>query len=186
MHCMERFRSIDFVQKREADHANAAKCRAECPDRELPAVCKKVADGNQIRVRAGSRKTIRGIHLQELRSDARPRMRIAVKLAPMPDLKLKLDRLFVDAADCEMVGRLAADPDKRAQYRRKAEELRAVAERVRSQIASRPRSDTDFLLQQAQRCRGLSVTLADDALKADLLTLAEELEQTAKRARGVS
>jgi hypothetical protein len=104
----------------------------------------------------------------------------------MPDLKLKLEQLFADAADCEIVGRLAADPDKRAQYRHKAEELRAVAERVRAQISQRPRKDTEFLLEQARRCRSLSITLADDALKADLLTLADELEQTAQRERGVS
>ena len=104
----------------------------------------------------------------------------------MPDLKLKLEQLFADAADCEMVGRLAADADKRVQYRQKAEELRALAERVRTQISQRPRNDTDFLLQQAQRCRSLSVALADDALKSNLLALAAELEQTAQRERGVS
>lgn len=104
----------------------------------------------------------------------------------MPDLKLKLEQLFTDAADCEMVGRLAVDATKRAEYRRRAEELRAVAERVREQIAQRPRTDTDFLLQQAQRCRDMSSTLADETLKANLLTLASELEQTAKRERSVS
>lgn len=103
----------------------------------------------------------------------------------MPDLKLKLEQLFADAADCDMVGRLAADPDKRAQYRLNAEELRAVAERVRAQISQRPRNDADFLLQQAQLCRSMSATLADDALKADLLALAAELELTVQRERGV-
>ena len=104
----------------------------------------------------------------------------------MPDLKLKLEQLFTDAADCEMVGRLAVDPQKRTQYRQRAEELRAVADRVRAQISARPRSDVDFLLAQAQRCRNLSIDLADDALKAHLLTLADELELTARGQGGIS
>src|SRR5689334_18556394 len=130
---------------RRAPHANAAPYRPYRPRHELPSLRQEVADGDPVCDRAGSRKTVqRGIHLQELRDDARSRARIAVKRpTPMPDLKLKLEQLFADAADCEMVGRLAADADKRTQYRQRADELRAVAERVRAQLSQRPRSDAD-------------------------------------------
>jgi hypothetical protein len=102
----------------------------------------------------------------------------------MPDLKNKLDKLLSDAADCQMIGSLAADPNTRADYRRRAEEFRALAEQLRSQLIERPRSDSEFLLQQALRCRRLAETLADAALKTDVLDLAAELERTAKRVRG--
>lgn len=104
----------------------------------------------------------------------------------MPDLKLKLDSLLSGAADCEMIGSLAADADKRAYYRQRAGELRALAERVRAQISEQPRTDVEFLSEQAVRCRELAGALVDDALKADLLSLAAELEQTVKGQRGLS
>jgi len=107
-------------------------------------------------------------------------------LAPMPDLNLKLETLVAGAAECELVGNLASDVATRTAYRRRADELRALAERVRTQIAERPRTDFEFLLQQARRCRSLATTMADDALKSDLLTLADELERTGNRERGVS
>lgn len=106
-------------------------------------------------------------------------------LPPMPDLKPRLEDLLMGAAECEMVGNLATDPARRAEYRQKAEKLHALAERVRSQVVERPRSDGEFLRQQALRCRTLAATLTDDALKVDLLSLATELEQTAHRDGGV-
>jgi hypothetical protein len=64
--------------------------------------------------------------------------------------------------------------------------LRALAERVRTQVVERPRTDGEFLRQQARRCRTLAATLTDDLLKSALLSLATELEQTAHRDSGVS
>jgi hypothetical protein len=107
-------------------------------------------------------------------------------LPPMPDLKLKLETLIAGAAECEMIGSLAADPAKRAAYRQRAQDMRELAERVRTQIGARPRRDIQFLSEQALRCRSLADALADDALKIDLLALADELEQTAMRERGLS
>jgi predicted lipoprotein len=104
----------------------------------------------------------------------------------MPDLKMKLETLIAGAAECEMIGNLAADPAKRAEFRRRAQDMRELAERVRTQVADRPRSDLEFLTQQAQRCRSLADTIADESLKTNLEALADELEQTATRARGVS
>lgn len=99
---------------------------------------------------------------------------------------MKLETLVAGAADCEMIGSLAADPGKRAEFRQRAQEMRELAERVRTQVADRPRSDLEFLAQQAQRCRSLADTIADEDLKINLLALADELEQTARRERGVS
>jgi hypothetical protein len=104
----------------------------------------------------------------------------------LPDLKLKLDRLFSDAADCQLIGDLASDPAKRAEYRRRAELFRALAEQVRTQITARPRSDIEFLAQQALRCRRLAATISDDAMQADLMTLAQELENKANQERGAA
>ena len=99
---------------------------------------------------------------------------------------MKLETLIAGAAECEMIGNLAADPAKRVTFRRRAMEMRELAERVRTQVGARPRTDLEFLSQQALRCRGLADAVADDDLKANLLTLADELEQTARRERGVS
>ena len=104
----------------------------------------------------------------------------------MPDLKLKLETLIAGAAECEMIGSLAADPDKRTAYRQKARDMRELAERVRTQIADRPRTDLEFLTQQALHCRDLAATVADGELQTNLLSLADELEQAAMRARSVS
>lgn len=102
----------------------------------------------------------------------------------MPDLKLKLEKLLADAADCQMLGSLATDPQKRTEYRQRAEQFRMVAEQVRAQVTQRPRSDIEFLLEQAARCRSLAASLADEAMNADLLALASELELKARQERG--
>jgi hypothetical protein len=104
----------------------------------------------------------------------------------MPDLKMKLETLVAGAAECEMIGNLAADPAKRAEFRQRAQDMRDLAERVRTQVAERPRTDLEFLTQQSRRCRSLADTIADESLKTNLTALADELEQTATRARGVS
>jgi hypothetical protein len=61
---------------------------------------------------------------------------------------------------------------------------RDTAEQVRVHISERPRADIGFLLRQAARCRGLAAGLDDDAMKADLLALAADLEKTATREGG--
>jgi hypothetical protein len=102
----------------------------------------------------------------------------------MPDLKLKLEKLFADAADCQLLGGLSADPTKRAEYHRRADEFRELALRVRRQIGERPRSDIGFLLEQARLCRALAMSTRDDDMQQDLLALAQELEQTARQGAG--
>jgi hypothetical protein len=102
----------------------------------------------------------------------------------MPDLKIKLDTLLSHAADCQMLGSLSTDAETRAQYGERAEQFRTLAEQVQKQITAKPRSDFEFLLQQAARCRGLAAGVEDDAVRADLMALAADLEQTAKTGRG--
>jgi hypothetical protein len=101
----------------------------------------------------------------------------------MADLKIKLDTLLSHAADCQIIGNSATDPETRDEYRERAEQFRVLAKQVRAQISERPRADVGFLLEQATRCRGLAAGLDDSAMKADLLALAADLEQAAKRER---
>jgi len=104
----------------------------------------------------------------------------------MLDLKFKLDTLLSHAADCQMLGSLSTDAETEAQYRERADQFRALAEAVRNQIAARPGNDIDFLFEQAARCRGLAAGIDDVAMKADLMALAADLDQTAKSERGDS
>ena len=101
----------------------------------------------------------------------------------MVDLKIKLDTLLSHAADCQMIGSSATDAETRGHYRERAEQYRVLAEHVRAQISDRPRTDIEFLREQATRCRRLAAGLDDNAMKSDLLALAADLEQTAKRER---
>ena len=53
----------------------------------------------------------------------------------MKDLEAKLAKLLDDANDCDIIGNLATDPRKRASFRRMAQEFRAMADRLRADIA---------------------------------------------------
>lgn len=55
----------------------------------------------------------------------------------MEDLKAKLDKLIAEAAECDLIGNLASDSDKRDLFRRLADLHRAMAEAVRQEIAKR-------------------------------------------------
>jgi len=46
----------------------------------------------------------------------------------MPDLRAKIEQLREKAADCELLGNLATDPDVREENRRQAEEYRRMIE----------------------------------------------------------
>jgi len=56
----------------------------------------------------------------------------------MKDLQAKLERLLAEAQDCDLIGNLASDHDKRATFRRMAEQLRQMAEQLKADIAARP------------------------------------------------
>jgi hypothetical protein len=55
----------------------------------------------------------------------------------MKDLQAKLESLLAEAQDCDLIGNLATDPDKRATFRRMAAQLREVAEQLKADIAAR-------------------------------------------------
>ena len=54
----------------------------------------------------------------------------------MEDLKSKLEKLLSEAEDCELIGRLATDPNKRELFKKLAKDLRAMANDIRVVIAS--------------------------------------------------
>lgn len=53
----------------------------------------------------------------------------------MEDLNAKLEKLIAEAADCEMIGNLAADKAKRDLFRKLASELRMMAQDIQALIA---------------------------------------------------
>jgi len=55
----------------------------------------------------------------------------------MKDLKAELEKLLVNAEDCDLIARLATDPDKRQTFSRIATQLREMAAELRSDIAAR-------------------------------------------------
>jgi hypothetical protein len=55
----------------------------------------------------------------------------------MEDLSARLEKLLVEAEDCELIGRLATDIRKRAVFEKLAVDLRALALNVQSAINAR-------------------------------------------------
>jgi hypothetical protein len=53
----------------------------------------------------------------------------------MEDLNAKLEKLLMDAEDCDLVGRLAADPNKRELFEKLAADLRAITRDIQVVIA---------------------------------------------------
>jgi hypothetical protein len=55
----------------------------------------------------------------------------------MQDLQKKLEKLLTEAEDCDLIGRLAADKQKRELFKRLATDLRAMAHDIETMIASK-------------------------------------------------
>jgi hypothetical protein len=55
----------------------------------------------------------------------------------MEDLSTKLEKLLMDAEDCDLIGRLAADRNKRELFEKLAADLRAIARDIQVVIAGR-------------------------------------------------
>jgi hypothetical protein len=55
----------------------------------------------------------------------------------MKDLKAELEKLEVNAEDCELIARLATEPVKRETFKRIAKQLRDMAAELRADIAAR-------------------------------------------------
>ncbi|SHM74871.1 hypothetical protein [Bradyrhizobium lablabi] len=57
----------------------------------------------------------------------------------MEDLRAKLEKLLIEAEDCDLIGRLATDPKKRELFKKLAADLRAIAHDIQTVIAGRTR-----------------------------------------------
>ncbi|SDJ80092.1 MULTISPECIES: hypothetical protein [Bradyrhizobium] len=57
----------------------------------------------------------------------------------MEDLRAKLEKLLIEAEDCDLIGRLATDPRKRELFKKLAADLRAIAHDIQTVIAGRTR-----------------------------------------------
>jgi len=55
----------------------------------------------------------------------------------MKDLKAELEKLLVNAEDCELIARLATDPAKRQTFTRLTKQLRELAAELQADIAAR-------------------------------------------------
>lgn len=58
----------------------------------------------------------------------------------MDDLKNKLEKLIVDAAECDLIANLAMEEDKRQSFRDLAAQYRSMAATIRETIADRGQS----------------------------------------------
>ena len=54
----------------------------------------------------------------------------------MEDLSKRLEKLLVEAEDCELIGRLATDPHKRDLFKKLAVDLRRMARDVQAVIST--------------------------------------------------
>jgi hypothetical protein len=57
----------------------------------------------------------------------------------MQDLREKLEKLLTEAEDCDLIGRLATDKQKRELFKKLATDLRGMARDIEAMIASKSR-----------------------------------------------
>jgi len=55
----------------------------------------------------------------------------------MKDIKPRLEKLIADAAECDLIGTLAADPEKREAFRRLAQQYRTMADELQAVAKNR-------------------------------------------------
>jgi hypothetical protein len=53
-------------------------------------------------------------------------------------LRVKLEKLLVEAEDCELIGKLATDPQKRELFKKLATSLRNMARDIETQLTGWP------------------------------------------------
>jgi hypothetical protein len=101
----------------------------------------------------------------------------------MNDFNERIDKLLSDAVDCEMIGNLATDPNKRASFRYLAGQYRTIAARLKAEMDGSapipPANDRDFLLRSAKDFRDLAATSNEENIRTGLLRMAAEFEQLA-------
>jgi hypothetical protein len=54
-------------------------------------------------------------------------------------LRIKLEKLLVEAEDCELIGKLATDPKKRELFKKLATDLRSMARDLETKISGPPK-----------------------------------------------
>jgi hypothetical protein len=52
-------------------------------------------------------------------------------------LRIKLEKLFVEAEDCDLIGKLATDAQKRELFKKLANDLRSMTRDIEAKIAGR-------------------------------------------------
>jgi hypothetical protein len=57
----------------------------------------------------------------------------------MQDLTARLEKLRIEAEDCDLIGKLATDLSKRALFQKLATDLRSMARDLETAIAQRPK-----------------------------------------------
>ncbi len=60
----------------------------------------------------------------------------------MKDLRATLERILTEAEDCELIGKLATDAQKRALFEKMAVGLRIMAKDIEAMIAARTSTDS--------------------------------------------
>ena len=55
----------------------------------------------------------------------------------MQDLKARYEKVLADAAECDLIGSLAADEEKRQMFRSLGEQYRRMAEALKQEISRR-------------------------------------------------
>jgi hypothetical protein len=68
----------------------------------------------------------------------------------MDDLSAKLEKLFTEAEDCDVIGGLAADLRKRALFKKLAADLRGMAHDIEAVIAMR-KSGSAAMMPQTEK-----------------------------------
>jgi len=63
----------------------------------------------------------------------------------MKDLKAELERLLAQAEDCELISKLAIDPDKRIAFRRLSEQFHDMADDIQRVIDAKLAGDATTL-----------------------------------------
>jgi hypothetical protein len=63
----------------------------------------------------------------------------------MQDLQAKLERLLLEAEDCELIAKLASDLKKRTFFAKLSAQLKGMARDVEAAIAERSKANSDAL-----------------------------------------
>jgi hypothetical protein len=115
----------------------------------------------------------------------------------MEDMIAKAARLLAEAEDCDLIGNLATDEEKRHLFRKIAADLRSAAREIRAKIteqsrtpspprrpdfepniSKQPQSDPAFLIRMAEELRQIAALCGDDeGIASTLFEMSADLER---------